>query len=163
MNSGCKSRSNDFRNVPISTAIGGFPTVRDKVERDTFMRDTNAVAGSQLNLRSELEHQLLGQYGPLVGGAALHKVLGFPTASALRQAETRGQVGVPLFGIANRRGKFALTSEVATWLAECRAQRPPVQMTTSACSSGEATELARDHGELASSSTQQREVTAPQQ
>lgn len=56
----------------------------------------------------------------MLGGAALYRALGFPTAAAMRQAVARGRVPVPLFDIENRRGRFALTRDVAHWLARCR-------------------------------------------
>ena len=71
------------------------------------------------DLASKLEQQLFEKHGPLLGGSALHVVLGFKSAAALRQATLRDQIGVKLFSITNRRGKFALTLHVARWLAEC--------------------------------------------
>ena len=70
-------------------------------------------------LASEMRRELLAQYGPLLGGSALHQALGFSSAASMRQAALRNQVGVRLFSITNRRGKFALTSDVAQWLADC--------------------------------------------
>lgn len=70
-------------------------------------------------LANEMQRQLLERYGPLLSGAALHQALGFPSAAAMRQAAIRNQVGVRLFSIPNRRGKFALTRDVAQWLANC--------------------------------------------
>lgn len=63
---------------------------------------------------------LFDRYGPLLPSAALPRILGYPTASAFRQAVARGTVPVPVFKIPTRRGWFALASEVATWLAACR-------------------------------------------
>ena len=74
---------------------------------------------STADLATRLERQLFEKHGPLLGGSALHVVLGFKSAGALRQATLRDQIGVKLFSIANRRGKFALTLHVAQWLAEC--------------------------------------------
>lgn len=72
-------------------------------------------------LAQEIEHGLHERHGPMLGGAALYRALGFPTAAALRQAVSRGRIPVPLFDIENRRGRFALTRDVALWLARCRA------------------------------------------
>ena len=68
----------------------------------------------------ELRAQLLEQYGPVLGGGQLRRVLGFSTAGAFRQATLRGTVPVPTFTVPNRRGRFALTQEVARWLYERR-------------------------------------------
>lgn len=86
---------------------------------------------SEDKLAQEIEQSLHERHGPMLGGAALCRALGFPTAAAMRQAVSRGRVPVPLFDIENRRGRFALTRDVAMWLARCRAkslgQPTPVQ------------------------------------
>lgn len=62
------------------------------------------------------------QYGPLMGGVTLYRALGLPSAAAFRQAVSRAAVPVQVFSIPQRRGRFALTREVALWLARLRAQ-----------------------------------------
>lgn len=74
---------------------------------------------STADLADKLEQRLFEKHGPLLGGTALYVVLGFKSAAAMRQAMQRDQIGVQLFAIPNRRGKFALTLHVAQWLAEC--------------------------------------------
>lgn len=64
--------------------------------------------------------ELVEANGPLIGGSALRKALGFPSAEAFRQASFRGHVPVKVFSIPNRRGKFAFTRDVATWLAKLK-------------------------------------------
>lgn len=75
----------------------------------------------------EPQRQLLldleAQHGPLLSGPPLYRALGLPSAAAFRQAASRGQLPVPIFTIPNRRGRFALTRDVAAWLAGLR---PPV-------------------------------------
>ncbi|MBB5360783.1 hypothetical protein HDE76_004031 [Rhodanobacter sp. ANJX3] len=74
-----------------------------------------------------LERDLLVRYGtPLLGGDDLRSALGYPSVEALRQAISRGTVPVPIFSVEHRRGKFALTKDVAAWLAALRqgAERP---------------------------------------
>jgi len=71
-------------------------------------------------LAEVLESDLLGQYGPMLTGEALRKALGYPSMDAFRQALSRGTVPVKVFPLENRRGKFALAKDVATWLAEQR-------------------------------------------
>ena len=76
---------------------------------------TNATTmGKQIHL------QLLERYGPVVGGQDLRRLLGYPSPASFRQAAMRGTIPVPVFEIPNRRGRFALTQEVATWLIACR-------------------------------------------
>ncbi|MEJ6002687.1 hypothetical protein [Paucibacter soli] len=67
-------------------------------------------------LLDELERR----HGPVLGGSDLASALGHRSAASLRQARRRGQVVVPLFTMPNRRGQFALTREVAQWLARAR-------------------------------------------
>jgi hypothetical protein len=83
-------------------------------------RDTRIPAGTHAALAHQLEEQLLDRYGPLLGGFDLAKVLGYPTMRAFQQAVARGVVGVPVFPMEKRRGRFALASEVAAWLARQR-------------------------------------------
>lgn len=52
----------------------------------------------------------------LLGGEALWKVLGYPTAAAFRQAVSRGTVPVPLVEVSHRRGRFARIEHVNVWL-----------------------------------------------
>lgn len=59
-------------------------------------------------------------FGPLVTGRDLLKLLGFPTSAALRQAHKRGHVPVRLFSLRGRRGKFAMTRDVVSWLKTLR-------------------------------------------
>lgn len=73
----------------------------------------------QANTTKKMLRQMATRYGPIMGGAALRQALGFSSAAAMRQAALRGQVGVQLFSLKNRRGKFALTADVAKWLADC--------------------------------------------
>ena len=73
-----------------------------------------------IELADALEADLLRLYGPLLTGDALRLTLGYPSMGAMRQAIFRGGMPVHIFSIDNRRGKFALSKDVATWLAEQR-------------------------------------------
>lgn len=68
----------------------------------------------------EWARQLVDCYGPLVGGRELRGLLGFKTAPALQRAIRMQLLGAPLFRIKGRRGVFALTAEIASWLLEER-------------------------------------------
>jgi hypothetical protein len=70
---------------------------------------------------AQLAAELTEQYGPLMGAECLCHALGYRSLEAFRLALSRGTVPVPVFPIAKRRGKYALTKEVAFWLAEQRA------------------------------------------
>jgi len=72
------------------------------------------------SLHLELRESLLRMHGPLIGGKALIAALGHKSSASLRQARRRGQVSITLFTVPNRRGWFALTQDVADWLADIR-------------------------------------------
>ena len=69
---------------------------------------------------STIEKELFDRYGPLMTDDALRIALGYKSTEAFRQALTRKTVPVPVFSILNRRGKYALVKDVATWLANQR-------------------------------------------
>jgi hypothetical protein len=81
-----------------------------------------AEQGKEISDLAELlEADLIKQYGPMLSGESLRNALGYPSMDALRQAYSRGRIPVPIFPIENRRGKYALSKDVARWLAELRA------------------------------------------
>ena len=67
-----------------------------------------------------LERDLFERYGPLIIDEDLRIALGYKSIDAFRQALTRKTVPVPVFTVENRRGKYALVKDVATWLANQR-------------------------------------------
>lgn len=69
---------------------------------------------------SDLEKNLIRDYGHLLTGEALQNLLGFKSTASFQQALHRGVIDVPIFPIEKRRGKFALTKDVAEWLAKKR-------------------------------------------
>lgn len=70
-------------------------------------------------LAIELEKDLLNLYGALmINGIDLQKALGFPSTDAQRQAIVRKTLPIKIFGLPNRRGKFALVKNIAQWLVE---------------------------------------------
>jgi hypothetical protein len=69
---------------------------------------------------AELQIELERAHGPLLGGHTLVAALGHANAASLRQARKRGYLAVPVFTLPKRRGFFALTRDVAAWLAEAR-------------------------------------------
>lgn len=70
----------------------------------------------------QLTSELTARFGVLMSNSDLRQALGYTSADAFRQALYRKTVPVPVFSIPNRRGKFALTTEVASWLAEQRSR-----------------------------------------
>lgn len=72
------------------------------------------------HLYTKLLNDLSSRYGQVIGGEKLSKALGFSSVAAMKQALKRGSLDIPTFFIEGRRGRFALASDVASWLAECR-------------------------------------------
>lgn len=73
-------------------------------------------ASSLLPDKDAIAQQLLSQHGPLVGGNALSRLMGFPNTKAFHQARRRQALGIRTFKIEGRRGIFALTADYFTWL-----------------------------------------------
>lgn len=82
--------------------------------------DAAATKSEVLTLESRLLVDIQHQYGPLVGGTDLLKILGFSSSEAFRQSLSRGYISVPVFAIPHRRGKFALAQDLAIWLTQLR-------------------------------------------
>lgn len=68
-----------------------------------------------------LQEELALRYGEIMGGKELWHALGYRTLAGFKQAISRGTLTLPTFFIEGRKGRHALTSEVAAWLIECRA------------------------------------------
>ncbi|MBY0365156.1 MAG: pyocin activator PrtN family protein [Burkholderiaceae bacterium] len=77
------------------------------------------------DLRTQLREELERIYGPLLGGPKLVEALGHKSTASLRQARKRGRIPVPTFRLPMRQGYFALTRDVADWLAEARLTAVP--------------------------------------
>ena len=69
----------------------------------------------------KLQKELSERYGEVIGGKTLSHILGFSSMAAMKQSLSRKTLLLPVFFIEGRRGRYALTSDVAAWLAECRA------------------------------------------
>lgn len=72
----------------------------------------------------ELEYRLLKDFGPLLSGKPLRKLLGHPTPDAFRQALRRQPAPVPLFKHAGRKGWCAFTRDVALWIVGTQDRNP---------------------------------------
>lgn len=60
---------------------------------------------------------LIDKYGLLVGGADLCRLLGYRSGDAFRQAKRRHRLPVEVFSVPRRRGTYAYTLDVVSWLA----------------------------------------------
>lgn len=74
------------------------------------------------SLHAVLERELTVQHGPMMTGEPLRIALGYPSKESFRQAFVRKTIPIPIFTLERRRGKFALTKDVAAWLASQRAR-----------------------------------------
>lgn len=74
-------------------------------------------------LTGELRDSLTKLYGPLLPSRELWKIFGYASPAAYRQARARKSLPVGEFEIEGRRGYFALTYDVAQWLAMQRSQK----------------------------------------
>lgn len=75
---------------------------------------------ADLALKTQLRESMMQQHGPLMGGESLAAALGHRSMASLRQARHRKQISIHLFPVPHRRGWFALTLDVADWLAGIR-------------------------------------------
>jgi hypothetical protein len=67
-------------------------------------------------LVTKIHSDLMALFGPVIGGEDLYKVLGYKTGAAFRLALKQGDIDLSIFKIDKRRGKFALTVDIVTWL-----------------------------------------------
>ena|ERR1039457_6876815 len=68
----------------------------------------------------ELVVELSRRHGELIGGDTLRHVLGFQTMAAFKKAVGRGTLSLPTFFLEGRRGRFALTADIAKWMLSAR-------------------------------------------
>lgn len=81
--------------------------------RQEAIHDQGAAEWESYN---DFERRMVGTLGATVGGSALTKALGYPTQEAFRKAFQRGRLPVVTFELEGRRGRFAITAEIAGWL-----------------------------------------------
>ena len=79
------------------------------------------AAAVQPKTYDDFECRLISALGATVGGRALTKALGYPTQDAFRKASHRGRLPVRTFEMVGRRGRFAVTTDIAQWLWDQRA------------------------------------------
>ena len=69
----------------------------------------------------DFEQRLVRALGATVGGGQLTRALGYPSQDAFRKASHRGRLPVRTFEMVGRRGRFAVTTDIAQWLWDQRA------------------------------------------
>ncbi|GAA6139695.1 hypothetical protein NBRC116583_34420 [Arenicella sp. 4NH20-0111] len=80
----------------------------------------NDFSALEKTLEAALEEDLLKLYGPVLSGEHLTKSLGYVSTDAFRTSIARKTVPVPIFRMDGRRGYYALTKDVAHYLAKAR-------------------------------------------
>lgn len=63
-----------------------------------------------------MEKEMLEIYGPVMGGRDLVKALGYRSLTTFRKAVRDGALGVKVFSLPDRQGKYALTRDVARFI-----------------------------------------------
>lgn len=64
-----------------------------------------------------LEIKYLRAFGAVLSAAQTAQVLGYRSTATLAKARSRGQLPIQMFPLPHRRGLFANTVEIATWIA----------------------------------------------
>lgn len=64
----------------------------------------------------QLTSLLIERYGVLISRDGVREVLGYPSLSALDQSARRGHLGFSFFTLPRRRGRYALASDVASYV-----------------------------------------------
>lgn len=75
-----------------------------------------------------LEKWLLSEHGPTVRGSNLAKLLGYANGDAFRHAVSRGVLPVNTFFESGKRGRCALTKDIATWIVQTEERLAPVAL-----------------------------------
>lgn len=61
---------------------------------------------------------LVREYGGVLDTAATARVMGYPSADALREARLQKRLPIEMFRLPQRRGWFASAESVARWLSD---------------------------------------------
>jgi hypothetical protein len=89
--------------------------LRGKLQEDRQMKHQEPF-----ELAMQLHESLLQKYGTVVGGTDLSRILGYKSTDTLRKAIQNKTLPLAVFSIPGRKGKFAVTMEVANWLIALR-------------------------------------------
>ena len=69
-----------------------------------------------------VQQYMIDKHGLLMSGKTLWCALGFENSQSFRKARSQGRIGVEVFSIPKRRGSFALTVDVASWIENLNKQ-----------------------------------------
>lgn len=86
--------------------------------------DTNQAVPTTLYAEATelagFRQELIRVLGPVLGGGELAAALGYRTADAFGKAARGNRLPIPTFEIAGRRGRYAMTVDLANWLWSAR-------------------------------------------
>lgn len=82
-------------------------------------------ARQQTDFAAELEAQLTELHGPMMAGHSLYKALGYRSADSFRRALLRNKLPIKVFTVKDRKGRHALTRDVARWIASVSGETNP--------------------------------------
>lgn len=78
---------------------------------------------------SALRQDLLTRYGALLTSEEVARVLRFKSKDALMKARRRDALPIALFSIPGRKGLFATSADVASWVESLGASHPAAEKT----------------------------------
>ena len=78
------------------------------------------LKGTEPSGLTQLRTELQDRYGVVLDHIQLREILGYRTTSAFKRAIENERLGFKVFNIPGRRGKFALSADVAQWLWQAR-------------------------------------------
>ncbi|MDP3210610.1 hypothetical protein [Methylotenera sp.] len=67
-----------------------------------------------------LLNELTEKHGEIVSLDSLSKIIGYKTVAAVKYAIKKEQLSINTFYIKGRKGRYAMTRDVASWLIECK-------------------------------------------
>jgi hypothetical protein len=88
--------------------------VKRKSSRNAKNGETSEERGRSIG--GDLRDEMYREHGPLLTGMPLAKALGYRSTAAMRFALAHRRLPIRVFQIAGRRGNYAFTNDVATWL-----------------------------------------------
>lgn len=74
----------------------------------------------EISAEEALLNELIEKHGEIVNLDSLSKIIGYKTVAAVKYAIKKEQLSINTFYIKGRKGRYAMTRDVASWLIECR-------------------------------------------
>jgi hypothetical protein len=104
--------------IKVNTLVAQFMTNRNNP--DIYRPEEKMQSPQPDEALLAYVRELVARHGEVVGGDALRLLLGFPSIDAMKRAIARGTLALPTFLIRGRRGRFALTVDIAKYLLDAK-------------------------------------------